>query len=246
MADDLPETTGPSTLPTPYVTQYTNKTLAITPLVLTGIRVWAVAMLEWGSLRFIDHAPVSVWIASSIIAAFVLVVLERQDWLNFKSRRYFPVSLASLLVIWAGIVGYAYYFDNVPGPVVSNLQSQLISVAKDRDAARQERDAAVRVLQGRNAPAAPNAPPASASQTSQPPDDPNEYPPLTRARERALVEELSGAKDILGIVPMFAAGAHNEARGYLSNFLLTATDRKNARGPAHLRLIEPNTELRPS
>ena len=87
--------------------------------VLTSLKVWAIAMLEWGSLRFIDHAPISVWIASSAIAAMVLVVLEKREWLNFKNRRYFPVSLTLLMLMWLGITGYAYYFDNLPSITVA-------------------------------------------------------------------------------------------------------------------------------
>lgn len=80
MSDDLPETVAQNKLLVPYVTNYTNKTLTVVPLLLTSLKVWAVAMLEWGSLRFIDHAPVSVWIASSVVAALVLVVLEKREW----------------------------------------------------------------------------------------------------------------------------------------------------------------------
>ena len=120
-----------NSLPIPYVTQYTDRTPVIAPLVLTCIRLWAVAMLEWGSLRFIDHAPVSVWIASSVIAAFVLVVLEKRDWLNFKDKRYFPISLLSLLALWICITLYGYYFDNKQEPI----QSQLESAIRQRDAA---------------------------------------------------------------------------------------------------------------
>ena len=51
MAEQLPETATQDLLPIPYVTQYTSRTPTIGPLVLTSIRVWAVTMLEWGSLR---------------------------------------------------------------------------------------------------------------------------------------------------------------------------------------------------
>lgn len=50
-------------------------------------------------------------------------------------------------------------------------------------------------------------------------DDPNEYPPLTRERQRALVNELVQSKDILGTVPIHRAAAHNEAYNYRTGLL---------------------------
>jgi hypothetical protein len=211
-------------LPVPYVTNFTNQTLTITPLLLTAIRVWIVAMLEWGSLRFIDQAPASVWIASSVIAAVAWVILENRDWLNFKNRKYFPVSMTVLFLIWAGITAYGYYSEGAPNAVASNLQSQLTEVTKQRDAVRQERDAALRSLQ--SGAGTSMQPPARqpSGQVAPPADDPNLYPPLIRERQRALVDELVAAKDILGPVPLIAAGAQNEARAY-RNALMPLFDR---------------------
>jgi len=129
----------PPQLPIPYVTNYTNKTLTIIPLLLTSLRVWAIAMLEWGSLRFIDHAPISVWVSSALIAGLVLVVLEKREWLNFKNRRYFPISLSVLMTIWIGIVGFAYYLDTP-----SQASANVAKVTKDN--ADDDRDAVVRHL----------------------------------------------------------------------------------------------------
>src|ERR1035437_3263358 len=184
-------------------------------------------MLEWRSLRFIDHAPISVWIASSVIAATVLVVLEKREWLNFKNRRYFPVSLTLLMLIWFGITGYAYYFDNLPSnpgisSVASAIQSQLEATQKERDAARQERDAAVRALRPPANSDAPTPIPPSAAPAPQ--DDPRDYPPLTRERRLALVTELADAKDSLGVVSVYRAGAQNDAFNYRQQ-LLTLFDR---------------------
>jgi hypothetical protein len=145
VGDDLPETTGQNSLPVPYVTSYTNRTLTIVPLLLTTIKVWAVAMLEWGSLRFIDHAPISVWISSSAIAGLVLVVLEKREWLNFKNRRYFPVSITILMLIWFGIVGVAYYVD---GPLQALAKQAGASAPEDIDAVNRRADDAFRQLIG--------------------------------------------------------------------------------------------------
>ncbi len=107
----MPDISGPqedrqlsNLLPVPYVTQYTDRTPAIGPLLVTVIKAWAVLMIEWGSLRFIDHAPVGVWIASGVVAVLVLGVLEKRDWLNFKNKRYFPASLSILMIILVGII----------------------------------------------------------------------------------------------------------------------------------------------
>ena len=118
------ETEISNRLPVPYVTQYTDRTPTLGPLVLTILKAWAVLMIEWGSLRFIDHAPVSVWIASSAVALLVLGVIEKRDWLNFKNRKYFPIFLTTLMLIWSGIIGYAYFFDNFPSnPGTSSVAS---------------------------------------------------------------------------------------------------------------------------
>jgi hypothetical protein len=137
-----------SSLPVPYVTQYTDRTPTLGPLLLTVIKAWAVLMIEWGSLRWIDHAPASVWIASAAVALLVLGVIEKRDWLHFKNRRYFPTSLAVLMGIWASIVGFAYYLeissDYPVNPATPNLQAQLASARRERDIAIIERDAANR------------------------------------------------------------------------------------------------------
>jgi hypothetical protein len=215
-------------LPVPYVTEFTNQTPTIWPLLQTAIRAWVIAMLEWGSLRFIDEAPTSVWIASSIIAAVAWVLVENKNWLNFKNRKYFPVSMTFLFVVWLGVTAWGYYNSGAPNAVASNLQSQLVKATKERDAARQERDAALRVQSRGTAPTAVVTP--SSGQPPQPSDDPNAYPPLTLARERALVDELVAAKKVLGPVPLIAAGAHNEARAY-RNALMPLFDRAQVLTP---------------
>ncbi len=217
-------------LPVPYVTEFTNKTPTFKPLILTGIRAWIIAMLEWGSLKFIDKAPTSVWIASGVIAVIAYVIFENQNWLNFKNRKYFPVSMTLLIVIWAGITAYGYYTIDTPNAVAANLQSQLTAMTRERDAARQERDAAVRVQSRGTVNSPTRAATPSGGQPPQPPDDPNAYPPLTLARERALVDELVTAKDVLGPVPLIAAGAHNEARAY-RNALMPLFDRAQVPTP---------------
>jgi hypothetical protein len=116
-------------LPVPYVTPYTNRTPVFGPLLITVIAGWAYLMVEWGTLRWIDHAPVAIWIASTVIGALVLGVIARKDWLDFKNRRYFKVSLSILMFTWVAVVGLAYYLNSTSprgvDPAVANLQSQL-------------------------------------------------------------------------------------------------------------------------
>jgi hypothetical protein len=151
MSDDLNPFEGeilPNSLPIPYVTPYTNKTPTIGPLLVTAIAAGAFLMVEWGTLRWIDHAPPAIWIGSTVIAICVLSVIANKDWLNFKNRRYFPISLSGLVVVWIGIVAFGYYLDAASphsvDPVVSNLQSQLASALRERDTAILERDTARR------------------------------------------------------------------------------------------------------
>jgi hypothetical protein len=124
------------------------RTWAVSPLALTAIKAGAVLLIEWGPLRWIDHAPVAVWIGSVVVAVSVLAVLERQDWLNFKNRRYFPLALTSLITVWLVIIGVAYYLQfstpNMEEPIVTDLRSQLASTKREGDIAIIERDAARR------------------------------------------------------------------------------------------------------
>lgn len=73
------------------------------------MRVGAVAMLEWASLRFVESAPIAVWIATTVVAVAVLAVLQTKDWLDFKGRWYFTISLAGLLSAWIAISAYGFW-----------------------------------------------------------------------------------------------------------------------------------------
>jgi hypothetical protein len=181
--------------------------------------------LEWTTLKFIEDSPIIVRAATFIVALAILAVIESRDWLNFKRKGAFRNSIILLVLLYVGICAYAFFYlenhEPPKNPVISNLQSQLSSLTRERDAARQERDAAVRALQGRDANKTSQPP---TSQTPNPAENLNDYPPLTRERERALVQELADARDILGQVPILRAGAHNEAFGY-RNSLLPLFDR---------------------
>jgi hypothetical protein len=160
----------PARMLVPYVTNYTNRTPTIRPLALTALRVWAVAMLEWSSLRWIDNVPVIVWFGSSVIAAAVPIVLENKEWLDFKNARYFPVSVSVLMSIWIGVVGFAYLNSSsgrLVDPTIEKLQAQLASADRDRDAAIIERDNARRANNTAALPPQPSSPPTLPAEDAQ-------------------------------------------------------------------------------
>jgi hypothetical protein len=99
----------------PFVppSRYTSRTPVVIPVLIKFVRFGAIAMLEWSSLRFIDHAPLSVWIITSVMALLILAVYESREWLNFKNPRYFPVSLIVLIFLWVGSVAFAYAYFGV-------------------------------------------------------------------------------------------------------------------------------------
>jgi predicted outer membrane lipoprotein len=90
-------------------TRYTSDTNVLVPVIVNFLRAGAIMMLDWVTLRFIDHAPVLVWIVTFIISIAVLAVLQSKDWLDFKGRWYFTWSIGSLLAAWFITIGYAYW-----------------------------------------------------------------------------------------------------------------------------------------
>jgi hypothetical protein len=122
--------------PTIYIppSRYTSKTPTAVPILVRAIRAGAVLMFDWCTLRFIDHAPASVWIITAIFALLILAVLESRDWLNFKGKNYFIISLVSLVLLWLGLVVFAYVRFGidpaVPAAVgVAGPAPSLVSVA---------------------------------------------------------------------------------------------------------------------
>jgi hypothetical protein len=65
-------------------------------------------MLDWVTLRFIEHAPDAVWIITGVISVAILAVLQSREWLDFRGRWYFSSFIGFLLVSWIGVIGYAY------------------------------------------------------------------------------------------------------------------------------------------
>jgi hypothetical protein len=150
----------PNRLPVPYVTQYTDQTPTLSPFLVPGIAAGAFLMVEWGTLRWIDHAPTLVWLANTAIGLCVLIVVALKDWLSFKGRRYLPISLSILLVAWVGIVGFGYYLDaqSVPANAAKVIKESseddrdtvvrhLVTALSERDIARRDLAAAKRDLE---------------------------------------------------------------------------------------------------
>jgi hypothetical protein len=150
-------------LPVPYVTDYTNQTWTLGPFVVPAIAGGAFLLVEWGTLRWMDHAPTSVWLCTTAIGICILVVVAMKGWLDFKNPRYFSISLAVLLVTWVTFVGAAYYWEASSvreiDPAVTNLQSQLATARRERDVAVLEREAARRDAGNTNPTPTPSPPP---------------------------------------------------------------------------------------
>ena len=93
-------------------TRYTSDTNVLVPVIVNFLRAGAIMMLDWVTLKFIDHAPILIWIVTGIISIAVLAVLQSKDWLDFKGRWYFTVAISTLLAAWLVTIGYAYWAYN--------------------------------------------------------------------------------------------------------------------------------------
>ncbi len=128
----------PPSLPVLYETaaKYTHKTSAITPLLIPALSALAVMGIEWTSLKYIEDAPAFVVIATFVISAFVLAVLQYRDWLNFKHGGLFFVSISGLFITYVSICLSAYLYlrePPPPNPAVQELQSKLAEALRARD-----------------------------------------------------------------------------------------------------------------
>jgi hypothetical protein len=87
---------------------YDESTATFRPIIDRGLRAGLVLAVEWTSLSLIEEAPRYWRIATLVIAALVLAVLESRTWLHSRRRGLFPGLLAGLLSAWAAICTYAY------------------------------------------------------------------------------------------------------------------------------------------
>jgi hypothetical protein len=103
-----------------------------------------------------DHAPTLVWLANTAIGLCILIVVALKDWLTFKNRRYFPISLTVLMVAWVTIVIFAYWDISPTLVKVTKENSEddretvvrhLVTALSERDAARRDLAATKRDLE---------------------------------------------------------------------------------------------------
>jgi hypothetical protein len=136
-------------LPVLYVppAKYTDRTSVLTPLFLPALAALAVLGIEWTTLGFIENAHVIVRLATFVIAAFVLAVLESRGWLEFRGRYLFVGLLSGLVLLYAAICGYAFFYlrePSTPSARETELETKLAAALREVDIANLQRDAAKR------------------------------------------------------------------------------------------------------
>jgi hypothetical protein len=176
MSEELP--TDQNRLPVPYVTQYTNKTPAISPVLISFLRGAAVMGLEWTTLKYIEDAPLLVRAATFLIALLILAILEKRDWLRFKGRSLFKIAISLSLAAYLGVCGFAYWDMSPSHAFVAKVTKEsaeddretvvrhLVTALSERDVARRDLAASKRDLEAARAqqPQQPQQPPAPEDQ----------------------------------------------------------------------------------
>jgi hypothetical protein len=89
--------------------QFTDKTPVFTPLLVPALTAMAIGGIQWAGLSFIENAPIAVRIATFVIAAFILAVIQSREWLKFKGRYLFPTLLTVLVLLYLAICTYAFF-----------------------------------------------------------------------------------------------------------------------------------------
>jgi hypothetical protein len=122
-----------SQLPIIYIptSSFTSRTNAAFPVILRAIRAGAVYMIEWESLKYVDRTPFYVDASTVVLAMLILAVLESKDWLDFKSKKYFPFSLCALIIAWFAINIYAYLalqYSAVSSTPMSSSRTQYLQL----------------------------------------------------------------------------------------------------------------------
>jgi hypothetical protein len=139
----------PSKLPVLYEppAQYTNKTPTLTPLLIPALTALVIGAIQWTGYRLIESAPISVVIATFVIAAFILAVIYRRDWLNFKRPYLFVGLLSGLVLLWVAVCGIAFfYLRETPSPSSNEIEltKQLAAARRNEDILSAELQAAKR------------------------------------------------------------------------------------------------------
>jgi hypothetical protein len=147
MSEEVTPTPSQSRLPIPYVTQYTNETPAVSPVLISFLRGAAVMGLEWTTLKYIEDAPLLVRAATFLIALLILAILEKREWLRFKGRSLFKIAISLSVAAYLAVCGFAYW-DISPSLAKATKESieddrdtvvrHLVGALSERDAARRE------------------------------------------------------------------------------------------------------------
>ena len=109
MSEEVTPTPSQSRLPIPYVTQYTNETPAVSPVLISFLRGAAVMGLEWTTLKYIEDAPLLVRAATFLIALLILAILEKREWLRFNGRSLFKIAISLSVAAYLAVCGFAYW-----------------------------------------------------------------------------------------------------------------------------------------
>jgi hypothetical protein len=101
------------------IARYSSHTWTFLPVAIRAFRALAVLGLEWTTLDFIEKAPLVVRVSTFVVSCLVLAVIETREWLNFKWRHNFVVSMATLLALYLAVVVLAYWRYGEPPAFLS-------------------------------------------------------------------------------------------------------------------------------
>jgi hypothetical protein len=91
--------------------RFDTATPTLKPVFDRAMRAGLVLMLEWGSLTVIESAPPYLKWATVVIAILGLAVHESWPWLRMRHRLWYPGLMAGLVLIYAGLFGYAVFSE---------------------------------------------------------------------------------------------------------------------------------------
>jgi hypothetical protein len=111
---------------------YTDRTNVFVPIIPLALKALAVMGVEWTTLKFIEDAPLIVRISTFLASVFMLAVLEKREWLRFKGRSYFSITVTSITLIYIAIVGYSYSKYESAHPIATTIPSRQLNTQAAR------------------------------------------------------------------------------------------------------------------
>jgi len=112
--------------------RFDANTPTLWPVIDRAFRFGAVLGLEWGSLTLVEEAPRYLKVATIVIAVLILAVLESWPWLRMRDKRLFPVLMATLIVGYAGVFGYAFITKPTKPHAVASVATSHVPSAPAR------------------------------------------------------------------------------------------------------------------